>query len=82
MCPVRPDDVEVVAAGSAGSSGVHRASGDLGGAVDGEIDEDNEDVEQEEVVQAKPAEDPRAPAEAEREAHAATHLPFRSWCPE
>ena len=36
----------------------------------------------EEAKTAKPARDPRAPTKAERDAHEATHLPFRSWCRE
>ena len=36
----------------------------------------------EEAVVAKPARDPHAPSQAERDAHEATHLPFRSWCAE
>ena len=42
-----------------------------------EVDEDGP----EEAVAAKPARDPCAPTKAERDAHEATHLPFRSWCP-
>ena len=30
----------------------------------------------------RPSRDPGAPTQAERDAHAATHLPFRSWCDE
>jgi hypothetical protein len=56
--------------------GDHRqvAEGDLG------QDEDGDPVE--EAVVAKPAKDPRAPSQAERDEHEATHLPFRSWCAE
>jgi hypothetical protein len=36
----------------------------------------------EEARRARPARDPGAPTQAERDAHAATHLPFRSWCDE
>ena len=36
----------------------------------------------EEARAARPARDPGAPTQAERDAHAATHLPFRSWCDE
>ena len=35
----------------------------------------------EEAVASRPTRDPHAPTKAEREAHEATHLPFRSWCP-
>ena len=36
----------------------------------------------EEARAARPARDPGAPTQAERDAHASTHLPFRSWCDE
>ena len=36
----------------------------------------------EEARELKPARDPGAPTAAMRAAHEATHLPFRSWCPE
>jgi hypothetical protein len=36
----------------------------------------------EEARAARPARDPGAPTQAERDAHSATHLPFRSWCDE
>jgi hypothetical protein len=36
----------------------------------------------EEARAARPARDPGAPTQAMRDAHAATHLPFRSWCEE
>jgi hypothetical protein len=36
----------------------------------------------EEARAARPARDPGAPTQGERDAHAATHLPFRSWCDE
>ncbi len=36
----------------------------------------------EEARAARPARDPGAPTQAERDAHSTTHLPFRSWCDE
>ena len=36
----------------------------------------------EEARAARPSRDPGAPTQADRDAHAATHLPFRSWCDE
>jgi hypothetical protein len=36
----------------------------------------------EEARAARPARDPGAPTQAMRDAHEATHLPFRSWCAE
>jgi hypothetical protein len=46
------------------------------------LEGDEEEEAMEEAVVAKPAKDPHAPTHAEREAHEATHLPFRSWCAE
>jgi hypothetical protein len=36
----------------------------------------------EEARAARPARDPGAPTQLERDAHSTTHLPFRSWCDE
>ena len=36
----------------------------------------------EEALAARPARDPGAPTAAMIAAHAATHLPYRSWCPD
>ncbi len=36
----------------------------------------------EEARAARPARDPGAPTQADRDAHSTTHLPFRSWCNE
>ena len=36
----------------------------------------------EEALAARPAPSPSSPAKAEREAHASTHLPYRTWCPD
>ncbi len=36
----------------------------------------------EEARAARPSRDPGAPTQAMRDAHASTHLPFRSWCDE
>ncbi len=50
------------------------------------VPEEVEDVEEmgehpaEEARAARPRRDPGAPTQADRDAHAATHLPFRSWC--
>ena len=43
-------------------------------------EEDEEEIE--EALAVKPARNPGAPTAAEKEAHEATHLPFRSWCAE
>jgi hypothetical protein len=70
LCPVRPVE-ELEGSGGARGSG------------DGMADDDDDDQEgPEEALAAKPARDPLAPSQAERDAHEATHLPFRSWCEE
>ena len=70
LFPVRPEE--------RGDSSGARASSDEQG-----LDEDlGEFEEPEEAKVSKPARDPLAPTQAEREAHEATHLPFRSWCAE
>jgi hypothetical protein len=43
---------------------------------------DEQEHPADEAREAKPARDPGAPTQAMRDAHAATHLPFRSWCDE
>ena len=45
-------------------------------------EEENEEEQVEEAKVARPAKDPKAPTKAEKDAHEATHLPFRSWCAE
>jgi hypothetical protein len=57
-----------------GAGGAFEAEGNMENAAEDEIAE--------EANVAKPQRDPRAPSAAERAAHAATHLPFRSWCAE
>ena len=44
-------------------------------------EEDEAEEAQEEAKVPRPLRDPGAPTRAMVEAHAATHLPFRSWCP-
>ena len=68
MFPIRPsgDDAEEDAIGVEVEEG--------GDGLDGEGVEEAKTVKQ--------AKDPKAPTAAEREAHEATHLPFRSWCRE
>ncbi len=43
-------------------------------------EEEVEEHPAEEARAARPSKDPGAPTQADRDAHAATHLPFRSWC--
>lgn len=55
---------------------------ELGEGVNTESMEDERfqgDVE--EARSARMASDPCAPSKAEKDAHEATHLPFRIWCP-
>ena len=68
MFPVSPD---APIRGEATGSGA-------GGHEDAE--EEDEVIELEEAGAVRPAKSPLAPTRAEREAHEATHLPFRSWC--
>jgi hypothetical protein len=58
-----------------GAGGVAEAEGNAVNVADDEVEEEEANV-------ARPLRDPRAPSAAERAAHAATHLPFRSWCAE
>jgi hypothetical protein len=44
--------------------------------------DEGEEHPAEEARAARRARDPGAPTQAERDAHSATHLPFRSWCDE
>ena len=77
MFPVSPQDVD---------NDLHdQAARGLGaGQADDRIasPEDDADEEIEEAVAAKRPHDPQSPSKAEWLSHQATHLPFRSWCPE
>ena len=64
------DDVDEVAKDLEGADGEHL-----------EGDSDVEELAVEEAKVAKVARDPSAPTRQEVEAHEATHLPYRSWCP-
>ncbi len=59
-------------------------AGEVLPAVDGEAAAEPDEPEHpaEEARAARPSRDPGAPTQAQRDAHAATHLPFRSWCDE
>ena len=72
LCPVRPNVPEegVEAEGVAAEEGVE------------EDDSGEGEHPAEEARRAKKARDSGAPTRAEVEAHAATHLPFRTWCEE
>ena len=70
--PIRPDDA---------SDGEPAARP---GEPERPAEEDDEEPEHpaEEARAARPSRDPGAPTQADRDAHAATHRPFRSWCVE
>ena len=88
LAPVRPaadDGVPVEGAGG----GVAEEAGAAGAAGERQVEdlegggsEDEELHPAEEARAARPARDPGAPTAAMIEAHAATHLPYRSWCPD
>jgi hypothetical protein len=70
LFPLRPDDDN--------SNSVVGAEGSV---VDVEDPEGVDAAEEpEEARAAKPMRDPGQPTQAERDAHEATHLPFRIWC--
>ena len=75
LFPVRPDEDD-------GVLGDERGVGGDAGELEEEEGEGGDEHEPEEAKVAKPARDPSAPTKAERDAHEATHLPFRSWCAE
>ena len=68
LCPIRPDS--------------QPETQRVEGLAEGEEEEIGMTNPGEEARAARPARDPGAPTAAEREAHEATHLPFRIWCPE
>ena len=76
LYPIRPHpyDDDVITGGALPDGGDRIADDVL------EVDDDELEVEEARV--AKTARDPLAPTQAEWTAHQATHLPFRSWCPE
>ena len=64
--------LEVGGAGASGDAPAAAPAGDEGGEVE----------RVEDAVVPPPAPSPCSPTRAEREAHEATHLPYRSWCEE
>ena len=50
------------------------------GMICGSCAEDDEQAEGEEVPDVRAKTAPRGPSKSEREAHEATHMPYRSWC--
>jgi hypothetical protein len=85
LYPLRPnenidDDPAGPPAPEAEADGAEPAAEEEQGAAAGDDDEPEHPAE--EARAARPARDPGAPTQAERDAHASTHLPFRSWCEE
>ncbi len=90
LCPVRPEEHEPEPGGATteGRNGAQeeseeelRSADDQRRATGGGGDATHDETEDnEEARVAKPLRDPREPTAAERAAHEATHLPFRSWC--
>ena len=85
LYPLRPnenidDDPAGPPAPEAEADGAEPAAEEEQGAAAGDDDEPEHPAE--EARAARPARDPGAPTQADRDAHAATHLPFRSWCAE
>ena len=79
LCPIRPDTSTVRESTNRG--GGHREEEEgLAEAI--EHEEEGMENPAEEAKGCRPAKNPRAPTQAERDAHDATHLPFRDWCPE
>ncbi len=77
LYPIRPEDS--IDDDPAAADEQEPAAGEEQGEVE---DEQAPEHPAEEARAARPARDPCAPTQAERDAHAATHLPFRSWCDE
>ena len=75
MFPVRPD-------ASDDGHDVRDEAGDVEGGGDAVAGDEEPEEEVEEAKAVRVARNPLAPTQAEREAHEATHLPFRSWCAE
>ena len=73
---VAAQPTDAVAGGGAGLG----SDGGERGVVDG-VGAGEEAMGAEDAAVPRPARSPITPTKAEREAHATTHLPFRSWCP-
>ena len=71
LFPIRPEGKEA------------KSEGAKTGVKGDEDEEEEQDEEEggEEAILCKPCRDPGAPTQAEIDAHEATHLPYRSWCP-
>ena len=84
LYPIRPDDVEECDVYPVGpptpSTEVEDGQEPAAGEQEAAVQPDEPEHPAEEARAARPSRDPGAPTQAERDAHAATHLPFRSWC--
>ncbi len=84
LYPIRPEDaIDDYPAGPPTPEAAADEQEPAAGEEQGEAaDEQAPEHPAEEARAARPARDPGAPTQAERDALAATHLPFRSWCEE
>ncbi len=90
LYPIRPDDSEECETYPVGpptpstevEDGQELAEDAAGEQAAAAAQPDEPEHPAEEARAARPSRDPGAPTQAERDAHAATHLPFRSWCDE
>ena len=86
LYPIRPDDVDTYPVGpptpTTEVDEQEPAAGEEPGEPAPAVGEEVPAHPAEEARAARPARDPGAPTQAERDAHAATHLPLRSWCDE
>ena len=84
LAPLRPADDDEGGVGVAEEEEAAEVAGAPERAVEVLEDEDSAAEEElhpaEEARAARPARDPGAPTAAMVAAHAATHLPYRSWC--
>ncbi len=83
LYPLRPSAMDWLYAPPAeGAAGAGPEVPEGPAAAAGEQSDDEPEHPADEARAARPARDPGAPTQAERDAHASTHLPFRSWCDE
>ena len=78
VCPVAARGGGAASSSAEGNVAENDAGGDA--SASGEEEFSAREEEGEEARPAQVARAPKGPSAAEREAHAATHLPYRSWC--
>ncbi len=81
LYPIRPDEFDEFEP-PAGVADPEPEAGEPAAEAQAAAEAHEEAHPAEEARAARPARDPGAPTQAERDAHATTHLPFRSWCDE